>query len=192
MENATNAIKTVFGVICFCIALGICFMLFGRLKLAFDTVTYSKSNSYIEKQEYESNNPILNQKRIVGKELVISSIFDYSESGYIIYLQKGNYNEETGKLSNVSKINIYRSNVLEDLNYFSIEEEKNRNESWTTSHENIIKHLKVLLYGGKYEENSYTGILNNELKGNQRILEEISKKVDTDGNEKTIIYYTII
>ena len=191
MENVVHSIKIVFAVIVFCLALTISFTLFNRLKSTTDAVFYAQDkNSFYEIKDYEKENPILKQKRIVGLETVISSIINYADSNNIIYLRKGNYNENTGEVTNIQNITIYTSNISEEINYFDIEEETSRNEYWVASKEEISNHTNMLLYGGTYNGIEFKG-LNTELNSNVKIVEEIGKKM-INGEEKTLIYYTII
>lgn len=193
MENATHAMKIIFGVVVFSIAIGLSFNMFGKLKTAQDTIINAKAEGlYNIDLEYKNENPILNQKRIIGKEIAISSMFDYYKSGYKIYLRKGNFNKESQLITNISDVNLYKANTMKDLNYLDFEEEKNRKELWISSDKEIKNHLNILMYGGTYNGTKYDGLLNNDLKGNKKILEEISKKIESNGIEKTIIYYTII
>ena len=51
-----------------------------------NAMLYSKDESlYYEIKDYEKENPIIKQKRIVGLETVISSIFNYQDSEEVIY-----------------------------------------------------------------------------------------------------------
>lgn len=158
-----------------------------------NAMLYSKDESlYYEIKDYEKENPIIKQKRIVGLETVISSIFNYQDSEEVIYLRKGSYNSNTGDVYNAQKILLYTSNKsLEKIDCFNIEAEIKRNENWTSNIDEINKHTSILLYGGIYDENDYDGLFNTELNNNSRFVEEIGKTM-LDGKEKTFIYYTII
>lgn len=192
MENVTHSIKIVFAVIVFCMALSITFTLFNKLKITEDAVFYAKDeNLYYEIKDYEKENPILKQKRKVGLETVISNILNYADSNNIIYLRKGSYNENTSEITNIQNIKVYTSNISEEINFFDIEEEIKKGEYWVTSKQDINNHIMLLLYGGTYNDIEYLGLLNTELKGNVKFIEEIGKK-EINGKERTLIYYTII
>lgn len=158
-----------------------------------NAVLYSKDeNLYYEIKDYDKENPIIKQKRIVGLETVISSIFNYQDSEEVIYLRKGNYNQNTGDVYNIQKILLYTSNKsLEEIECFNIEAEIKRNENWTSKEEEINNHTSILLYGGIYDGNNYEGLINTDFNDNLRFVEEIGKSM-IDGKEKTFIYYTII
>lgn len=192
MENATHGLKITFGVFVFVLALSISFMQFAKVKKTLDAILYTKDNSsYYEFVDYEQENPILKQKRIIGMETVISNIYNYYNSKDVIYIRKGNYNERTGEVTNIQNINIYTSNVSENKNYFNIEEEKNRREEWTESEEKIKERVQVILYGGRYNNVDYQGLVNSEFDSVQKFVEEIGIK-EVDGKNITEIYYTMI
>lgn len=158
-----------------------------------NAVLYSKDeNLYYEIKDYEKENPIIKQKRIVGLETVISSIFSYQDSEEVIYLRKGNYNQNTGDVYNVQKILLYTSSKsLETIDCFNIEAEMKRNENWTSKEEEINNHTSILLYGGIYDGNNYEGLINTDLNNSSKFVEEIGRAI-VDGKEKNFIYYTII
>ena len=192
MENATHGLKIAFGVIVFVIALTISFMQFTKVKKTLDAIIYTKDDSsYYEIKDYENENPILKQKRIVGLETVIPCIMNYYNSKDNIYLRKGSYSERTGEVTGIQDIKVYTSNISEDKNYFNIEEEKSRREEWTESQEKTIKRLNAIIYGGTYNNVSYRGLVNSEFNNGVKFVEEISIK-DIEGKKVTDIYYTII
>lgn len=158
-----------------------------------NAILYSKDeNLYYEIKDYEKENPIIKQKRIVGLETVISSIFNYQDSEEVIYLRKGNYNQNTGEVYNVQRILLYTSSKsLETIDCFNIETEIKRSENWTSNEEEINNHTSILLYGGIYDGNNYDGLINTDLNNSSKFVEEIGRAI-VDGKEKNFIYYTII
>ncbi|HBC84054.1 MAG TPA: hypothetical protein DCZ30_00935 [Clostridiales bacterium] len=158
-----------------------------------NAILYSKDeNLYYEIKDYEKENPIIKQKRIVGLENVISNIFNYQGSEDVIYLRKGSYNSNTGEIYNVQGILLYTSSKsLEKIDCFNIEAEIKRSENWTNNEEKINNHTSILLYGGIYDGNNYDGLINTDLNNSSRFVEEIGKAI-VDGKEKNFIYYTII
>lgn len=158
-----------------------------------NAVLYSKDESlYYETKDYEKENPVIKQKRIVGLETVVCSIFNYQNSEEVIYLRKGNYNQDTGDVYNVQKILLYTSSKnLQEIDCFNIEAETKRIENWTSNEEEINNHNGVLLYGGIYDGNNYDGLINTDFNNSPKFVEEIGKSI-VDGKEKTFIYYTII
>lgn len=158
-----------------------------------NAVLYSKDESlYYEIKDYEKENPVMKQKRIVGLETVISIIFNYQNSEEVIYLRKGNYNQNNGDVYNVQRISLYTSSKnLETIDCFNIEAETKRRENWTINEEEINNHTGILLYGGIYDGNNYDGLINTKFNNSSKFVEEIGKSI-VDGKEKTFIYYTII
>ena len=162
MENSTRALKMAFAVIVFVIAISISFMLFGRLKNTLDYVMLYSNNeqAFYTLNDYSNEVFSLTNRRMVGLDTVISNISNYYNLGYYIYLQKGNYNEQTGEINSIQDIHVYTNSNIGNVNYFNIDEEIKRNEPWTSSNEDINNHTKILLYGGTYNGIRYDGIIN--------------------------------
>lgn len=186
MENSVHAMKMVFGVIVFSLAIGIALMLFSQARKTSQSILYLKEEEMSRVSNQEEANS--NSYRIVGLETVIPTIFDYYNSKSIIYLKKGNYNKNTDEITNVSNIKLYQSEKNKnDIYCFDIEEEKNRDESWTKSKDSTKNFVTVLLYYGTYQKSELHEYFNKEPKFVERL-----GTITQNDKERTVIEYILI
>lgn len=180
MENSVHAMKMVFGVIVFSLAIGIALMLFSKARKTSQSILYLKEEEMSRVSNQEEANS--NSYRIVGLETVIPTIFDYYDSKSIIYLKKGSYYKSIDRITNVSDIKLYQSPKNQnDIYYLDIEEETDRGESWTTSKEST-KEFVTLLYKSK---------LNEDFTKKSKFVERLGTITKND-KERTVIEYILI
>lgn len=174
MENAVDALKIAFAVFVFVIALSVSVISFTSVKVAADTIIYTKdeTNYY----EYEMAVGKAAENRIVGIETVIPTLFRYYKENYTVVFKQGSYNATTGEVSNEKYLYIYESlsnqNLWEDsytgstnsLMYkkygiqsknkkifsFDLDEETLRHEPWTGSTDKVKSNLDAFLNGSIY------------------------------------------
>lgn len=105
MENAVEALKMAFAVMVFIIALSVSMISFSKVKATSDLVLYTKdeTNYY----EYQGAIGRAAENRIVGLETIIPTLYKYYKENYTVLFREGNYNFDTGELSNVSYLRIY-------------------------------------------------------------------------------------
>lgn len=186
MENSAHAVKMILGVIVFGLALTIALNLFSQIRRTSQSFLFSNEEDYSYKEENISGK----QKRIVGLETVVPTIFNYYNSKSVIYLKKGNYNQDTGELTNISNINLYYSSIRRrDFNYLDYEEEKKTKEPWTNSVNETKNFVKSLLYTNKNKE-LYDIFSENPTK-EKKFVEVIGTSLQ-DNEEKTVIEYVFI
>ena len=174
MENAVDALKIAFAVFVFVIALTVSVISFTNVKVAADTILYTKdeTNYY----EYQMEIGKAAENRIVGIDTVIPTLFRYYKENYTVVFKQANYNETTGELSNEKYLYVYESLSKQDLweesyagdtnslmykkygiqsknkNIFSfdLDEETLRHEPWTGSIDKVKSNLDAFLNGSIY------------------------------------------
>lgn len=182
MENSVHAIKMVFGVIVFSLALGIALMLFSQAKSTSQAILYLKEYEMSNNSNQEQENS--NEYRVVGLETVIPTIFDYYKSKSIIYLKKGKYDKNNDEIVDISNIKLYKSEQTKDNIYcFDIEDEIKRMESWTKNDIDTKAFLRSTLCSSELNE-----IFNMQPK----FIERIGKQYKENGQERTVIEYILI
>lgn len=105
MENAVEALKMAFAMMVFIIAISVSIISFNKVKETSDLVLYTKdeTNYY----EYQGAIGKVAENRIVGLETIIPTLYKYYKENYTILFRQGNYNTETGELSNLEYLRIY-------------------------------------------------------------------------------------
>lgn len=90
MENAVDALKIAFGVLVFVIALTVAFALLSQAKATSDIMLFAsdKTNYYTYSDEPNE------QGRIVGADVVISSLYRYYKESVVVRIVDGNNTEE--------------------------------------------------------------------------------------------------
>lgn len=95
MENAVDALKIAFGVLVFVIALTVAFALLSQAKATSDIMLFAsdKTNYYTYSDEPNQ------QGRIVGADVVISSLYRYYKESVVVRIVEGDntteFNTET-------------------------------------------------------------------------------------------------
>ena len=102
MENAVDALKIAFGVLVFVIALTIAFALLSQAKATSDIMLFAsdKTNFYTYSNEADNS-----AGRIVGADVVISSLYRYYKESVVVrvydsngrLIDNGDFNTETDK-----------------------------------------------------------------------------------------------
>lgn len=97
MENAVDALKIAFGVLVFVIALTIAFALLSQAKATSDIMLFAsdKTNYYTYSNDAENT-----EGRIVGADVVISSLYRYYKESVVVRVYDGttligDFNTET-------------------------------------------------------------------------------------------------
>lgn len=96
MENAVDALKIAFGVLVFVIALTIAFALLSQAKATSDIMLFAsdKTNYYTYNKDADNT-----EGRIVGADVVISSLYRYYKESIVVYIVDGTdkyeFNTET-------------------------------------------------------------------------------------------------
>ena len=105
MENAVKALEMAFAVMIFIIALSVSMYAFNNAKKTSDIMLYAqdKTNYY----EYQGAKGKTAEDRIVGLETIIPTVYKYYKENYTVLFRQGNYNEQTGELSNLRYLKIY-------------------------------------------------------------------------------------
>ena len=177
MENAVDALKLAFAVIVFIMALAITISVFNSAKAASDTMLYVQDETnYYDYYDYNYDENVSKyQKRIVGLETVIPTLYKYYKENYTVVFQQGTYNEKTGELTNVEKIILYITRSEPEANdgtvlwgdyynnyakywgndrnkrkkicSFDINEETQRHEIWSGKQEDAKRNLDCFLSG---------------------------------------------
>lgn len=85
MENAVDALKIAFGMLVFVIALTLAFMVFSQAAQTSNKMLFAsdKTNYYRYTEEATE------QGRIVGSDVVISSLYRYYKESIVIYIYDG-------------------------------------------------------------------------------------------------------
>ncbi len=185
MENAVEALKMAFAYIVFGIALSISIVMFTKAKSTSDMVltTQDETNYYdyytYEEEGYDREERVAKyQKRIVGLETVIPTLYKYYKENYTVVFKVGDYDAENGSLSNVSNMVIYKSkspykqessnkvlwgdykwqnywgNIpatnprIYDICSFDADEEIKRHEIWSGKQSDMKRNLDCFLEGG--------------------------------------------
>lgn len=99
MENAVDALKIAFGVLVFVIALTVAFALLSQAKATSDIMLFAsdKTNYYTYSNKAENT-----EGRIVGADVVISSLYRYYKESVVVRVYDGttligDFNTETDK-----------------------------------------------------------------------------------------------
>lgn len=96
MENAVDALKIAFGVLVFVIALTVAFALLSQAKATSDIMLFAsdKTNYYTYSKDAENA-----EGRIVGADVVISSLYRYYKESVVVRIVEGTsiteFNTET-------------------------------------------------------------------------------------------------
>lgn len=107
MENAVEALKMVFAVAVFVMALSVSMISFNKVKATSDLVLYTQdeTNYY----DYQGATGRAAENRIVGLETIIPTLYKYYKENYTVLFRQGYYNIDTGEFSNVSYLPIYNT-----------------------------------------------------------------------------------
>ncbi|MBO5413929.1 MAG: hypothetical protein J6A29_06635 [Clostridia bacterium] len=172
MENAVDALKIAFAVFIFVMALTVSIVSFNNAKSTADVILYTKdkTNYY----EYETAIGKASENRIVGLETVIPTLFRYYKENFTVVFRKANYDDTTGKLTNIQYLPVYETSsnvdlwadsyendVLQKYNVnnisttkaifsFDLDEEIKRHEPWTGSIDKAKSNLDAFLNGSVY------------------------------------------
>ena len=105
MENASEALMMAFGVLIFVLALTVAMNSFNQVKSTSDVVLYrdDETNYY----DYQGATGAASQNRIVGLETIIPTLYKYYKENYTVVFREGNYDEATGKFSNLQPLYVY-------------------------------------------------------------------------------------
>lgn len=89
MENAVDALKIAFGVLVFVIALTVAFALLSQAKATSDIMLFAsdKTNYYTYSEDAENE-----EGRIVGADVVISSLYRYYKESVVVRIVDENNN----------------------------------------------------------------------------------------------------
>lgn len=169
MENAVDALKIAFAVFVLVLALAVSINSFNMAKATSDIVLYTKDETnYYKYQEASSK---AQEKKIVGLETIIPTLYRYYKENYTVVFKQGNYNPNTGEITNESYLNVYESfsnkdlwassyaNVMnqkynktpsKDIFSFDLDEEILRHEPWTGSVDKIKSNLDAFLNGSTF------------------------------------------
>lgn len=120
MENAVDALKIAFGVLVFVIALTVAFALLSQAKATSDIMLFAsdKTNYYTYSDEPNE------QGRIVGADVVISSLYRYYKESVVVRIVDGN---------NTTEFNTETDGGL------SQKERKKRVNDWINDNKNNLK-----------------------------------------------------
>ena len=169
MENAVDALKIAFAVFVLVLALTVSIVSFNMAKATSDIILYTKdeTNYY----EYQEANSKAQERRIVGLETVIPTLYRYYKENYTVVFKQGNYNYLSGEITNETYLNVYESfsdsklwsssyeSVInekynkapsKDIFSFDLDEEILRHEPWTGSVDKIKSNLDAFLNGSTY------------------------------------------
>lgn len=210
MENAVEALKMAFAVILLTLALSLSIAYFSKARSTSEMVLQSAdAQRYYDYTKYNlPEDPSGN--RIVGYETIIPTLYKYDKERYKVVFKEGNYDIETGTLSNVVPLKIYEStttranwshgyindfdgkttwNSIEDdmrICSFDIIEETQRNEPWVGNSEQIKLHLDAIFSGGTYILPQYILGSNHEISyHNNPLSHRKNKFVEQIGEIKT-------
>jgi len=177
MENAVEALKMAFAVTAFVMALTVSMVMFTQAKETSDILLASEDEaSYYEYYNYIEENTTVDeyQKRVVGLETVIPTLYKYYKENYTVVFKEGTYS--AGKLSNTKNLTIYQSSSpyqaqtgkvlwgnydwtkygISDANKtqicsFDTDEEIKRHEPWSGKQIDTKRNLDLFLNGGTFE-----------------------------------------
>lgn len=178
MENAVEALKMAFAVIVFSIALTISIMMFTKAKNTSDIVLAAEDEtSEYDYYRYDAEELSQKEKRIVGLETVIPTLYKYYKENYTVVFKVGTYNN--GNLSN-ENLELYTSkspyktaygkklwgdydwtkywgNISENnskiykICSFDMDEEIKRHEPWSGKQSDTKNNLDLFLNGGTFK-----------------------------------------
>lgn len=170
MENAVDALKIAFAVFILVLALAVSITSFNLAKTTSDVILYTKdeTNYY----DYQGATGKVQERKIVGLETIIPTLYRYYKENYTVVFKQGNYNYTTGEITNEAYLNVYESfsdktkwsssyetlmrekyNITtpsEDIFSFDLDEEILRYEPWTGSVDKIKSNLDAFLNGATY------------------------------------------
>lgn len=120
MENAVDALKIAFGVLVFVIALTIAFALLSQAKATSDIMLFAsdKTNYYTYSNDAENS-----AGRIVGADVVISSLYRYYKESVVVRIVEG---------TNITEFNTETDGGL------SQRERKKRVNDWIETNSDIL------------------------------------------------------
>ena len=120
MENAVDALKIAFGVLVFVIALTIAFALLSQAKATSDIMLFAsdKTNYYTYSNEADNS-----AGRIVGADVVISSLYRYYKESVVVRIVEG---------TNITEFNTETDGGL------SQRERKKRVNDWIETNSDIL------------------------------------------------------
>lgn len=141
MENASEALKMVFGIIMFVLALALSISCLSQAIRAVDTITVMRDRE----TEYTYVSPASNSNKIVGAETVIPTMYKaYKENFKIVFYQIKN-----GKQEPLYLYNYYDPNGnMTQVNYVDLENEILPNATEAINHLNVI--LGPMANAGNY------------------------------------------
>lgn len=179
MENAVEALKMAFAVIVFGMALTISITMFTQAKQTSDLILAEEdeATSY-EYYTYDEGASSQYEKRVVGLETVIPTLYKYYKENYTVVFKEGNY--INGELSNVSNLVIYKSqspyktahnkvlwgdyrwqtywgdipdtnSKIYDICSFDMDEEIKRHEPWSGKQSDTKYNIDLFLNGGTFK-----------------------------------------
>lgn len=91
MENAVDALKIAFGMLVFVIALTLAFMVFSQATQTSTKMLFASDKTNYYTYSNEADNPA---GRIVGADVVISSLYRYYKESVVVRIVDGNNTEE--------------------------------------------------------------------------------------------------
>ena len=174
MENAVNALKLAFAVLVFVMALTITITTFNQAKATSDVILYAQDDAnFYDYYEYEEGSTANYEKRVVGLETVIPTLYKYYKENYTVVFQSGMY--QNGILSNVEKMILYESkspyqassgkilwgsydwtkygfhdSAKNKICSFDMNEETQRHEPWSGKASDSKNNLDKFLNGGTF------------------------------------------
>jgi len=141
MENAVDALKIAFAVLVLVIALAVSISSFNLAKNTSDIILYTKDETnYYQYQSDDDINKVQKQK-IVGLETIIPNLYRYYKENYTIVFMEGQLNVETGDISGLKKMKLYKTQI--------------EPSNWSESYKNFMKKKYSSIYKGLsiYNEN---------------------------------------
>lgn len=177
MENAVEALKMAFAVIVFSMALTIAFTMFTQAKNTSDIILEQEDEATAyEYYNYEEGQSAKYQKRVVGLETVIPTLYKYYKENYTVVFKQGTY--INGQLYDVKNLVLYESEskyksdgkILwgdykwqtywgditdSNPNYkkicsFDMDEEIKRREPWSGKQSDTKQNIDLFLKGGEF------------------------------------------
>ncbi len=177
MENASQALIIGFSIIIFVIALTISITMFSLVRSTSDFVIFKsdETNYYTYDMVDEDSKRI----REVGLETIIPTLYRYYKENYRVEF----INSEEKPLE------MYESDVTgEEINYFDVDAEVDRNETWIGSQEefkknidNIVEEVLIPTYSDKKFEEIYSTRIDTQ-----------DTEAKEEEKEKIVITYKLI
>ncbi len=154
MENAVKALEMAFAVMIFIIALSVSMYAFNNAKKTSDIMLYAqdKTNYY----EYQGAKGKTAEDRIVGLETIIPTVYKYYKENYTVLFRQGNYNEQTGELSNLRYLKIYDTKSMSSTNGVVL---------WGTgnTYDTLMQNKYAQFFDGGYTQSLNTEIFSFDL-----------------------------